>query len=130
MLMRSWLQALCAAVCVLALAGCGDECVDKFDCRSKKGTPPEGKQWACTDDHKCEAQDKPAPVGCSPECATDDFCDTSGSEPVCRTCTATQGCTSPLFCDTAANNGKGFCRACSDTVSGNGTDQGCSASAP
>ncbi|WP_224247651.1 lamin tail domain-containing protein [Hyalangium gracile] len=133
MLMRSWVQALCAAVCVLALTGCGDECVDQFDCRNKKGAPPEGKEWVCTDENKCEARDETDPGGdkeCSPACATGEICDISGAQGVCRTCTATVGCAAPLFCDTAANGGKGLCKSCSDTATGNGTDQGCSATAP
>ncbi|MFL5345092.1 MAG: Ig-like domain-containing protein [Hyalangium sp.] len=132
MLMRSWLQALCAFVCILALAGCGDECVDQYDCRNKKGPPPAGKEYVCNDKHACELKDTPSPEPtCSPECAGSEFCDTSSGTGVCRTCSATQGCsaTAPV-CDTAANNGKGVCKACTDTASGNGTDQGCSATAP
>ena len=131
MLKHSWLQALCAAMCVLALTGCGDECADQFDCRNKNGTAPDGKQWTCNAKHSCELQDvTPTEVKCSPTCATSDFCDTSSGEGVCRTCSATQGCAAPLFCDAGANSGKGVCRACSDTATGNAQDQGCSATAP
>ncbi|HYI00602.1 Ig-like domain-containing protein [Hyalangium sp.] len=128
MLMRNWLQALGAFVCVLALTACGDECVDQFDCRDEKGPAPAGKEYQCIE-NTCELRDKPpTEITCSPECAGTEFCDTSSGEGVCRTCSATQGCSAPLFCDVAANSGKGLCRACSDT--GNATDQGCSATAP
>ncbi len=33
---------------VLGGTGCGDECVDAFDCRDK-GAAPEGQSWACVD---------------------------------------------------------------------------------
>ncbi|WP_224369117.1 Ig-like domain-containing protein [Hyalangium versicolor] len=130
MVMRNWVQALCAAVCVLALAGCGDECVDKFDCQSDKGNPPEGKQWICNADNKCEAQSEPIPEEpkCTPTCAAGEFCDTSSGTGVCRTCSGTQGCNAPLFCDVAANNGKGVCKACTDSATS--PDTGCSAGAP
>ncbi|NOK35689.1 hypothetical protein HMI49_21045 [Corallococcus exercitus] len=36
---------------VLGGTGCGEECVDAFDCRDK-GTPPEGQVWACVEE-KC-----------------------------------------------------------------------------
>jgi hypothetical protein len=128
MLKRSWLQALCAAVCVVVLTGCGEECVDQYDCRNKQGPPPEGKEYQCVR-NQCELVDEvPGEVTCSPECAGSEFCDTSSGQGVCRTCNATQGCTEPQFCNEAANGGKGVCVACADT--GSGTDQGCSAAAP
>ncbi|MBZ4335468.1 MULTISPECIES: hypothetical protein [unclassified Corallococcus] len=40
----AWMGALLAVV--LGGTGCGSECVDTFDCRDK-GTPAEGKAWAC-----------------------------------------------------------------------------------
>jgi len=128
MMKRSWLQALAVTVCALALTACGgNECDNASDC-SKKGSPPAGQEYQCID-NSCELRNKPNPEPtCSPACATGEVCDASSGTAVCRTCTATQGCTAPLFCDVAANSGKGLCRACSDT--GNGTDQGCSAAAP
>jgi hypothetical protein len=131
MMKRSWLQALCAALSILALAGCGgDECSNPADCVSEKGAPPAGKQYACIA-NKCELQNKPpTEVVCSPECGAGEVCDTSGATGVCRTCTATQGCTAPQFCDAAANDGKGVCRACTDSASGNAADQGCSTATP
>ncbi|MCY1046304.1 hypothetical protein OV208_33680 [Corallococcus sp. bb12-1] len=44
--------ALFGALAMFA-TGCGDECVDQFDCRDK-GTPPEGQVFACNADNKCE----------------------------------------------------------------------------
>ncbi|RYZ34055.1 MAG: hypothetical protein EOO71_40260 [Myxococcaceae bacterium] len=44
--------ALFGALAMLA-TGCGDECVDQFDCRDK-GNPPEGQVWSCNADNKCE----------------------------------------------------------------------------
>jgi hypothetical protein len=129
MVKRNWLQALCAVVCVLALAGCGGgECDSAADCLDKKGPAPEGKEYQCVD-NTCGLRDKSGTgPQCSPACEADEICDGSSGQAVCRTCSATQGCIAPLFCDVAANNGKGVCRACADT--GAGTDQGCTAAAP
>ncbi len=129
MMKRNWLQALCAAVCVLALAGCGGgECDSPADCVDKKGPAPEGREYQCVE-NACSLRDRPNPEPtCTPACGAGEFCDAASGQAVCRTCTATRGCAAPLFCDAAANSGKGVCRACSDT--GNGTDQGCSAAAP
>lgn len=129
MLKRNWLQALYAFVCVLALAGCGgSECDSAADCQDKKGPAPEGKEYQCVA-NTCELRNRPTPEPtCSPACAEGEICDGSTGQAVCRTCTATQGCAAPLFCDTAANNGKGVCRACTDT--GAGTDQGCTTANP
>ncbi|MBN8231349.1 PD40 domain-containing protein [Corallococcus macrosporus] len=44
--------ALFGALTMLA-TGCGDECVDQFDCRDK-GTPPAGQSYVCNADNKCE----------------------------------------------------------------------------
>ena len=44
--------ALFGALAMMA-TGCGDECVDQFDCRDK-GTPPEGQSYVCNADNKCE----------------------------------------------------------------------------
>ncbi len=54
---RVVLGALFGALTVLA-TGCGDECVDRFDCRDK-GTPPQGQEWMCNADNKCELHDLP-----------------------------------------------------------------------
>ncbi|HEX8702873.1 MAG TPA: lamin tail domain-containing protein [Myxococcaceae bacterium] len=130
MLKRSWVQALCAAVCVLALAGCGgSECETPVDCRNELGNPPAGKEYTCVD-NKCGTRDLP-PVeeDCSPECAANEVCDTDVTPNVCRTCTATQGCTAPQVCDVAANGGKGQCKTCTDSAT-TGTDSGCTSAAP
>jgi hypothetical protein len=130
MLKRSWLQALAVMVCAAVLTACGggdgdggDECKTASDCTK---TPPSGQVYQCVNS-TCKLV--PVPKTCSPECASGEVCDTSSSTPVCKTCTATAGCTAPLFCDAAANSGKGVCKACADT-SNTGTDQGCSAAAP
>ncbi|NOK18439.1 hypothetical protein HMI50_15590 [Corallococcus carmarthensis] len=51
-LKRSWLPALVTTVFVTVGTGCGDECVDQFDCRDK-GAPPAGQVYACVE-NKCE----------------------------------------------------------------------------
>lgn len=130
MLKRSFIQALCAAVCVVALAGCGgNECDTPADCRAEQGNPPAGKEYTCVE-NKCGLRDVTVPeVKCTPECAASEFCDTSGTTGVCRTCSATQGCSAPLVCDVAANAGKGQCKACTDSTA-TGTDSGCTAASP
>jgi len=130
MLKRSWVQALCAAVCLLALAGCGgNECDTPADCRAEQGNPPAGKEYTCVE-NQCGLRDVTIPEKkCTPECAANEFCDTTGAAAVCRTCSATQGCSAPLVCDVAANSGKGQCKACTDSVA-SGTDLGCTAASP
>ena len=54
---RAVLGALFGALTMLA-TGCGDECVDQFDCRDK-GVAPTGQQWTCNADNKCELQNLP-----------------------------------------------------------------------
>ncbi|WP_375757483.1 hypothetical protein [Corallococcus exercitus] len=49
--------ALFGALTMLA-TGCGDECVDPFDCRDK-GTPPAGQSYICNADNKCELRTIP-----------------------------------------------------------------------
>jgi hypothetical protein len=44
----------------LWVAGCGEECVDRFDCLEKKGDPGEGKRWACVE-NECVAEDVTSP---------------------------------------------------------------------
>ncbi|QAT81826.1 putative lipoprotein [Corallococcus coralloides] len=51
-LKRSWLPALVTTVFVTVGTGCGDECVDQFDCRDK-GAAPAGQAWTCAE-NKCE----------------------------------------------------------------------------
>ncbi|NPC72288.1 hypothetical protein HPP05_21260 [Corallococcus exiguus] len=51
-LKRSWLPALVTTVFVTVGTGCGDECVDQFDCRDK-GAPPAGQAYTCVE-NKCE----------------------------------------------------------------------------
>jgi hypothetical protein len=130
MLNRSWVQVLCAAVCAVALAGCGgSECESPADCRADKGNPPAGKEYTCVE-NKCGLRDVTVPEKkCDPECATAEFCDTSGATAVCRTCSATQGCAAPLVCDVAAAGGKGQCKTCTDSTS-TGADQGCATATP
>ncbi|MFP2896044.1 hypothetical protein [Corallococcus sp. 4LFB] len=50
-LKRSWLPALVTTVFVTVGTGCGDECVDQFDCRDK--ARPRGQIYACVE-NKCE----------------------------------------------------------------------------
>ena len=59
-LKRSWLPALVATVFVTVGTGCGDECVDRYDCRDK-GAAPEGQQWTCNADNKCELRSTETP---------------------------------------------------------------------
>ncbi|RKH82773.1 hypothetical protein D7Y21_27665 [Corallococcus sp. AB045] len=54
MIKRVVLGALLGALTVLG-TGCGDECVDLFDCRDK-GSAPEGQAWICNADNTCELQ--------------------------------------------------------------------------
>ncbi|MBZ4375501.1 hypothetical protein [Corallococcus sp. AS-1-6] len=56
---RVVLGALFGALAVLG-TGCGDECVDQYDCRDK-GSAPEGQQWTCNADNKCELQNVTPP---------------------------------------------------------------------
>jgi len=74
MVKRNWLQALCAVVCVLALAGCGGgECDSPADCVDKKGPAPAGKEYTCVD-NTCGLKDRPNPEPtCAPACAAGEF---------------------------------------------------------
>ncbi|ABF88944.1 hypothetical protein MXAN_1981 [Myxococcus xanthus DK 1622] len=56
---RVVISALCGVLLVLS-TGCGDECVDVFDCRSDKGPPPAGKDWTCRSGN-CELRDVQRP---------------------------------------------------------------------
>jgi len=53
MIRRVVVSAMCCALWVLS-TGCGDECVDAFDCRSDEGQPPDGQEWTCNADNECE----------------------------------------------------------------------------
>jgi hypothetical protein len=130
MLKGSWVQALCAAVFVLALAGCGgDECESPADCRAEKGNPPAGKEYTCVE-NTCGLKDStPTEKTCEPECANGEFCDTTGATGVCRVCSGAQGCAAPLVCDAAANSGKGQCKTCRDS-SPTSRDEGCTSATP
>lgn len=135
MLMRVWTQALCAAVCVLVLVGCGgDECVDQYDCRNDKGPPPAGQVYACIA-NKCELRDETGPDAGTPDAGTPDSGTPDAGPPtVCRDTALSgidQGCTAEKpSCDAAANGGLGQCKTCGDSDPGTGTDQGCSSAAP
>lgn len=52
--------ALGALAMGLLFTGCSEECVDQFDCASKKGTPPEGQRWVC-ESNSCVARDVTSP---------------------------------------------------------------------
>ncbi|MCP3102619.1 hypothetical protein LZ198_27465 [Myxococcus sp. K15C18031901] len=150
MLKRNWLPALMTAVLVTLGTGCGDECVDEFDCRNDKGQPAEGKKWTCNEG-SCEQENvdvTPTPDGGSDGGTTDggttdggttdggttdggttdggttDGGTDGGTEPV----TCTPACASGEICDTSS--GVGVCKTCRDTATGTGQDEGCSETAP
>jgi Tol biopolymer transport system component len=56
---RVVLGALVGALMVVS-TGCSEECADQFDCTREKGTPGQGKQWACVD-NKCVTRDVTTP---------------------------------------------------------------------
>ncbi|WP_375771840.1 hypothetical protein NR798_13405 [Archangium gephyra] len=112
--------ALVSALMMVA-TGCAEECVDRIDCRSKKGEPGEGKEWVCRD-NKCESQDSPsepgADAGTEPDAGTGTDAGTepdagtgtdAGTEPDAGTmtlaegagCTATDSCMAGLTCEGA-----------------------------
>jgi hypothetical protein len=57
---------LAASLCLVVVGtGCGEECVDAFDCRNDKGQPDPGRQWSCNADNTCEqvpVEQQPDPV--------------------------------------------------------------------
>ncbi|RKH43632.1 hypothetical protein D7Y23_28955 [Corallococcus sp. AB050B] len=57
--LKSFAWGLTALVMALTSTGCGDECVDAFDCRDQ-GAPPEGQRYACVE-NKCELTTVPVP---------------------------------------------------------------------
>ncbi|QSQ19363.1 PD40 domain-containing protein [Pyxidicoccus parkwayensis] len=58
---RVVVSALCCALWVLT-TGCGDECTDAFDCRNDNGQPPQGQEWVCNADNKCEQRPLATPA--------------------------------------------------------------------
>ncbi|NVJ17550.1 Ig-like domain-containing protein [Myxococcus sp. AM010] len=94
---RFWLPAIVTAVMVTMGTGCGDECVDQFDCRSDKGQPAEGKQWTCNSG-TCEQRDitqgsdagTEEDAGTEPDAGEGD----AGTDPDA----GTEGCTSNATC--------------------------------
>ncbi|MCE9671745.1 hypothetical protein LY474_28445 [Myxococcus stipitatus] len=154
MLKRNWLPALMTAVLVTLGTGCGDECVDEFDCRNDKGQPAPGKQWTCHEG-SCEQQDIPDQPG--PDAGTDAGTDggttdggttdggttdggttDGGTTDGGTTDGGTDGGTNPVTCTPACASGEicdistgvGVCKACRDTATGMGQDEGCSETAP
>ncbi|WIG93832.1 Ig-like domain-containing protein [Myxococcus sp. SDU36] len=94
---RFWLPAIVTAVMVTMGTGCGDECVDQFDCRSDKGQPADGKQWTCNSG-TCEQRDiaqgsdagTEGDAGTEPDAGEGD----AGTDPDA----GTEGCTSNATC--------------------------------
>lgn len=93
---RFWLPAVVTAVMVTMGTGCGDECVDQFDCRSDKGQPAPGKQWTCNSG-TCEQRDlnqgtdAGTDAGTEPDAGEDDAGTTDPDA-------GTEGCTSNATC--------------------------------
>lgn len=94
---RFWLPAVVTAVMVTMGTGCGDECVDLYDCRTDKGPPAAGKQWTCNSG-TCEQRD----ITQSPDAGTEED---AGTEPDAGEGDAgteedagTEGCTSNATC--------------------------------
>ncbi|NBD12523.1 hypothetical protein [Corallococcus silvisoli] len=56
---RGLVLVLTTFAMALTGTGCGDECIDEFDCRDK-GTPPEGQRYACVE-NRCELKSNPVP---------------------------------------------------------------------
>ncbi|NMO19581.1 hypothetical protein HPC49_35640 [Pyxidicoccus fallax] len=122
MLRRNWLPALLTAVFVTVGTGCGDECVDQFDCRNDNGQADPGREWTCNDGN-CEQRDiaqPPPPTDAGTDDAgTDAGTDDAGTD-AGTICTDSapgngvdQGCTEATpVCDTAANGGAGQCVGC------------------
>ncbi|TQF09572.1 hypothetical protein FJV41_43920 [Myxococcus llanfairpwllgwyngyllgogerychwyrndrobwllllantysiliogogogochensis] len=125
---RNWLAALMTAVLVTMGTGCGDECVDQFDCRADNGQPDPGKEWTCNDG-TCDqvAINVPTPDSGTPDSGTPDSgTPDSGTPDAGVTCNP--GCGSGELCD--ISSGTGVCKICRDSATGTGTDEGCSAAAP
>ncbi|QDE71973.1 Ig-like domain-containing protein [Myxococcus xanthus] len=105
---RFWLPAVVTAVMVTMGTGCGDECVDLYDCRTDKGPPAAGKQWTCNSG-TCEQRD----ITQGPDAGTEEDAGTepdagegdAGTDPDA----GTEGCTSNATC--------GLTETCNTTTS-------------
>ncbi|WP_375742802.1 lamin tail domain-containing protein [Corallococcus interemptor] len=98
-LKRSWLPALVTTVFVTVGTGCGDECVDLYDCRDK-GTPPAGQVYACVE-NKCELRTVTTP---EEDAGTDEDAGTNvdaGTDAGTETDAGTDGGTGPQACSPA-----------------------------
>ncbi|MBZ4398351.1 lamin tail domain-containing protein [Myxococcus sp. AS-1-15] len=134
MLKRNWLPALMTAVFVTLGTGCGDECVDQFDCRADNGQPSAGNEWVC-DDGTCKQEpitQPPAPDAGTPDSGTPDSGTPDSGTPDSGTpdagVTCSPACATGEICD--VSSGTGVCKTCRDTATAAGTDEGCSATTP
>ncbi|QQR44337.1 Ig-like domain-containing protein [Myxococcus xanthus] len=101
---RFWLPAVVTAVMVTMGTGCGDECVDQFDCRTDKGTPAAGKQWTCNSG-TCEQRD----ITQGPDAGIEEDAGTEPDAGEGDAGTGTEGCTSNATC--------GLTETCNTTTS-------------
>ncbi|WP_408888720.1 Ig-like domain-containing protein [Myxococcus faecalis] len=139
MLKRNWLPALMTAVFVTLGTGCGDECVDQFDCRADNGQPSQGNEWVC-DDGTCKQEpvtQPPDPDAGTPDSGTPDSGTPDSGTPDSGTpdsgtpdagVTCSPACATGEICD--VSSGTGVCKTCRDTATAAGTDEGCSATTP
>ncbi|WP_305070698.1 Ig-like domain-containing protein [Myxococcus sp. XM-1-1-1] len=139
MLKRNWLPALMTAVFVTLGTGCGDECVDQFDCRADNGQPSQGNEWVC-DDGTCKQEpvtQPPDPDAGTPDSGTPDSGTPDSGTPDSGTpdsgtpdagVTCSPACATGEICD--VSSGTGVCKTCRDTATASGTDEGCSATTP
>ncbi|WNZ66132.1 Ig-like domain-containing protein [Myxococcus sp. MxC21-1] len=84
--------------------GCGDECVDQFDCRTDKGPPAAGKQWTCNSG-TCEQRD----ITQGPDAGTEEDAGTEPDAGEGDAGTDPEGCTSNATC--------GLTETCNTTTS-------------
>jgi WD40-like Beta Propeller Repeat len=102
---------------MMVATGCEEECVDSLDCSDEKGSPGEGREWACVD-NKCEARDVTPPsdegdAGTTPEDAGTQ--PDAGTPPDAGTmtvgeggaCTSSDNCMAGLRCE-----GSGASKTC------------------
>ncbi|GEL70316.1 Ig-like domain-containing protein [Myxococcus virescens] len=101
---RFWLPAVVTAVMVTMGTGCGDECVDQFDCRTDKGPPAAGKQWTCNSG-TCEQRD----ITQGPDAGTEEDAGTEPDAGEGDAGTDPEGCTSNATC--------GLTETCNTTTS-------------
>ncbi|NVJ09287.1 Ig-like domain-containing protein [Myxococcus sp. AM001] len=96
---RFWLPAIVTAVMVTMGTGCGDECVDQFDCRSDNGQPAEGKQWTCNSG-TCEQRDitQGTDAGTEEDAGTEPEPDAGEGDAGTDPDAGTEGCTSNATC--------------------------------